>query len=108
LISFKVPPSVAFKNAAEESTTRLHELAHATRDQKRRNREAKGKFGDADYAFGELIAEVTSLFVGVTLNLPTDVPNHANYIGNWLEKLKGDKRFILRPRLRPRRLRIGF
>lgn len=92
----QVPPSVAFRDAAEESTTRLHELAHATGHEKRLAREMKGKFGDADYAFEELIAEITSSFVGVTLNLPTDIPNHANYIGHWLGKLKDDKRLIFK------------
>lgn len=70
--------TTAFKNAAEESTTRLHELAHATGHAKRLARNAKGKFGDVDYAFEELVAEIASSFVGVTLNLPTDIPNHAN------------------------------
>lgn len=43
-----------------------------------------------------MVAEVVSSFVGVTLNLPTDVPNHVNYIGHWLRKLKSDKRFIFK------------
>jgi antirestriction protein ArdC len=42
------------------------------------------------------VAELTSSFVGVNLNLPTDIPNHANYIGHWLEILKEDKRAVFR------------
>jgi antirestriction protein ArdC len=30
------------------------------------------------------------------LNLPTDVPNHANYVGHWLSILKEDKKAIFR------------
>jgi antirestriction protein ArdC len=62
----------------------------------RLNRDMTGSFGSVGYAEEELIAEIASSFVGVTLNLPTDIPNHANYIGHWLEKLKGDKRFIFK------------
>jgi hypothetical protein len=37
-----------------------------------------------------------SAFLGLTLNLPADIPNHANYVGHWLGILKEDKRAIFR------------
>jgi antirestriction protein ArdC len=92
----QVPPSVAFTNGAEEATTRLHELVHATRAEHRLKRDMSGTFGSAKYAEEELVAEIASSFVGVTLNLPTNIPNHVNYIGHWLGKLKSDKRFIFK------------
>ena len=92
----QVPPSVAFKNAAEESCTRLHELAHATGHGSRLSRDLTGGFGSNKYAFEEMIAETASAFIGLMLNLPLDVPNHANYIGHWLTILKEDKRAIFR------------
>jgi antirestriction protein ArdC len=91
-----VPPSIAFTNAAEERCTRLHELAHATGHQSRLARDMSGSFGSKTYAFEELIAETASAFLGLTLNLPADIPNHANYIGHWLGILKEDKGAIFR------------
>jgi antirestriction protein ArdC len=90
----QVPPSAAFKNAAEEATTRLHELVHASGAKHRLNRDLTGRFGSAAYAIEELYAELSSAFVGVTLNIPTDVPNHASYLADWLRPLKNDKRLI--------------
>jgi hypothetical protein len=55
-----------------------------------------GGFGSAKYAEEDLVAEIASSFVGVTLNLPTDSPNHVNYMGHWLGKLKSDKRFVFK------------
>lgn len=92
----QVPPSVAFKSAAEEACVRIHELSHGSGAQHRLNRDLSGSFGSKKYAFEELVAEITSSFVGVNLNLPTDIPNHANYIGHWLEILEEDKRAVFR------------
>jgi antirestriction protein ArdC len=44
----------------------------------------------------ELRAELASAFVCGQLGLPTDVPNHASYISNWLKALKDDRREIFR------------
>jgi antirestriction protein ArdC len=90
------PPSVAFNNAAEEACVRVHELGHATGAAHRLNRDLSGTFGSKAYAFEELIAETASSFIGMTLNIPTDIPNHINYIGHWLSILKEDKKAIFR------------
>ncbi len=39
---------------------------------------------------------MASFFVGNTLGLPCDVPNHASYIQSWVKVLKVDKREIFR------------
>jgi antirestriction protein ArdC len=41
-------------------------------------------------------AELASAFIGRTLDLPCDIPNHANYIASRVRKLKEDKREIFR------------
>ena len=33
-----------------------------------------------------MVAEFSSLTIGTELNLPTDIPNHASYIGSWIKK----------------------
>jgi antirestriction protein ArdC len=92
----QIPPSVAFKNAAEEACVKLHEGAHASGAKHRLDRDLSGSFGSKSYAFEELVAEITSSFIGVTLNIPAELPNHVNYIGHWLGILKEDKRAIFR------------
>ena len=92
----QMPPSVAFNSAADESCVRLHELTHATGAKHRLDRDLSGKFGSKTYSFEELVAEISSMFTGTTLNLPIEIPNHANYIGHWLEILKGDKHALFR------------
>jgi antirestriction protein ArdC len=90
----QVPPSVAFKNAAREATVRLHELGHATGAKHRLNRDLEGRFGSRSYSFEELVAELSSAFIGNVLNIPADIEIHASYIANWLTILRGDKRAI--------------
>jgi antirestriction protein ArdC len=92
----QIPPTVAFRNAAEEACVKVHEAVHASGAKHRLNRDLSGGFGSKAYSFEELIAEIASSFIGVTLHLPLDVPNHANYIGHWLGILKDDKRAIFR------------
>ncbi len=41
-------------------------------------------------------AELSSVFLGKILDLPCDIPHHANYIASWVAKLKEDKREIFR------------
>lgn len=52
--------------------------------------------GSALYAREELRAELASAFLAEQLNIPSDIPNHASYIDNWLAFLKSDKREIFR------------
>jgi antirestriction protein ArdC len=44
----------------------------------------------------ELRAELASAFIASELGIPTDIPQHASYIADWLKPLKEDKREIFR------------
>jgi antirestriction protein ArdC len=44
----------------------------------------------------ELRAELASAFVASELGIPTDIPQHASYIADWIKPLKNDKREIFR------------
>lgn len=72
--------------------TLIHEMAHSTAVPLKR--EAKGRFGDDDYAFEELIAELTSAFVTADLgfSMPSDVwdDEFAKYLASWDKILGGD------------------
>lgn len=88
-----------FKSASLYQRTLAHELGHATGHESRLNRNLKGKFGSQDYAYEELIAELTSYFMGAELGFQYDAKtheNHAAYLKSWLESLKKDKSLIFK------------
>ena len=91
-----LPPGSSFDSPEAWAVTVLHELGHWTSHERRLNREVKGRFGSQEYAKEELRAELASVFVGATLGLPCDIPNHADYLASWIEVLKNDKREIFR------------
>ena len=70
--------------------------AHWTGGKDRLDRGLSSRFGSAAYAQEELRAELASVFLGKVLDLPSDIPNHASYLGSWIETLKADKREIFR------------
>jgi antirestriction protein ArdC len=72
-----------------------HELTHWTGAAHRLGRDLSGRFGSTTYAAEELVAELGAAFLASGLGLalsPRD--DHAAYIGQWLDLLKGDKRAI--------------
>jgi antirestriction protein ArdC len=54
-----------------------------------------GSFGSKQYAFEELIAEMSAAFACASLGIVPTV-RHADYIGSWLEVLREDNRAIVR------------
>lgn len=72
-----------------------HELTHWTGHPTRLFREKGTRFGDEKYAFEELVAELGAAFLCAKLSITQTVrDDHAHYIANWLDALKGDKKFI--------------
>ena len=92
----QLPPDNAFRGPSEFAATALHELGHWSGHSSRLNRDMKGRYGSAAYAMEELRAELASAFIAAELGIPTDIPQHASYIGNWIKPLKDDKREIFR------------
>lgn len=90
-----LPERHLFSDAANFYATGLHELIHWSGGKKRLNREMKGKFGSADYAEEELVAELGSAFLMADLGIEGDV-QHESYIASWLKALKNDKRYIFK------------
>ncbi|HGK4565587.1 TPA: ArdC family protein [Yersinia enterocolitica] len=90
-----LPERHLFSDAANFYATGLHELVHWSGDKKRLNREMKGKFGSADYAEEELVAELGSAFLMADLGIVGEV-QHESYIASWLQALKNDKRYVFK------------
>jgi len=93
--SIIVPPFETFHSPEDYYSTLLHELAHWTGANTRLDRKNGKRFGDKDYAFEELVAELAACFVGSSLGLRVDIENSAAYLDNWLKGLRNDKRFFL-------------
>jgi antirestriction protein ArdC len=89
-----MPERGAFRTIENYHTTLLHELTHWTSHKDRCDRQLGKRFGDQAYAAEELIAEIGSAFLCARLGVPVEGLQHADYIGNWLKVLQGDKRAI--------------
>jgi antirestriction protein ArdC len=75
--------------------TMLHEISHWTGSEDRLNREHGKRFGDEAYAFEELVAEISSGILCAELGISSSLrDDHVQYIGHWLQILKGDKKAI--------------
>ncbi|WP_051252715.1 ArdC family protein [Ferrimonas kyonanensis] len=90
----KLPPRNSFTDSDNFYTTAFHEIGHWTGAKDRLARTFGKKFGDKDYAFEELIAELTAAFTGAGVGIIGEHLGHESYIASWLDKLKNDKRFI--------------
>ena len=71
-------------------------MTHSTGHASRLARDFSGRFGDAAYAFEELVAELGSAFLGADLGiLNATLPDHADYLAHWIKILREDKKAIL-------------
>ena len=89
----QVPPQQAYFEPINWYRTVLHELGHLSGHASRLNRDFSGRYGSEAYAREELVAELCSAFLCAELGV-TPTVRHADYLGAWLEVLKGDNRAI--------------
>jgi antirestriction protein ArdC len=99
--SIHMPNRENFSDTADSSATenfygtQLHELIHWTGSDRRLNRKKGASFGDADYAYEELIAEIGAAMACAELGIsPVVRADHAQYVASWLQALGDDKSFI--------------
>ena len=94
----RMPPFETFADPEKYYGTLAHEHIHWTKGPGRIDRDfGRKKWGDEAYAIEELVAEIGSAFLGVTLGLrPDHLEDHAAYIQSWLKVLKNDKQAIFR------------
>ncbi len=90
-----VPHLSQYHNPINWHRTALHELSHWTGHPSRLARGLCTDFGSSAYAREELVAEISAAFCCATLGIIPTV-RHADYIGNWLEVLRGDDHAIVR------------
>lgn len=86
-----LPLPEKFMSTEAYNATALHELAHSTGHPERLNREKGGEFGDEKYAFEELVAEITSVFMSVHTGIDPadmDMETHQAYVNDWIEVIE--------------------
>lgn len=92
--SIQMPPQEAFKSIQEHDATLFHELTHWTSHKARCDRDlSAGRFGNAEYAFEELVAELGSAFLCARVGIEQTTQASA-YIQGWIKVLKDDKTAI--------------
>jgi antirestriction protein ArdC len=95
LDEIRLPWPRQFTSPEAQCATALHELVHWTGHPERLNRSFGRRFGDAAYAFEELVAELGSAFMmGHCGLVDATVEGHAAYIDAWLQVLRGDRTAI--------------
>ena len=72
--------------------TAMHELSYWTGHESRLNRDIRNFFGTQKYAREELIAEVSSWLLAVTLGTPHEPQNSASYLASWVRDFKDKPR----------------
>lgn len=94
-----LPKPEAFFTDYGYASTALHELTHATGAVHRLNRKLGGTFGSKDYAFEELIAEISSCFMSANLQIKQDefhIQNHKAYVQGWIQSIKEDPEVLVK------------
>jgi len=92
--SIRLPDFERFESAAAYYSTAFHELGHWTGASSRLNRTYGARFGDTAYAREELVAELCAAFLCADFSFEGRT-QHPEYVGHWLEVLKGDKKAIV-------------
>ena len=87
-----LPNRRAFSSLSGFWGTAMHELAHWTGHASRLNRAIENNFGNRAYAREELVAEVSSWLLSVTLGTPHEPQNSASYLASWVRDFKDKPR----------------
>ncbi len=90
--AINLPFPGSFAQPQDYYAVALHELAHASGHPRRLDR-PKGAKGSSEYAFEELVAEISSAYVCAELGIPAAL-HHTGYIGYWVELLENDSKAI--------------
>lgn len=88
-----LPRREAFMGDSVFYATAIHEMAHSTAPELKRD--VANVFGSADYATEELIAEITSAIICSMLGIGKLLdPQHIAYVKNWRQALRSNLDFM--------------
>lgn len=86
-----LPEPEVFFSTYDYSSTALHELSHASGAAHRLNRDMGHGFGSEKYAYEELVAEISSCFMGEHLEIvqtEEHIENHKAYVQGWIREIQ--------------------
>lgn len=90
-----MPPFSAFVDPLGFYSVLYHEAGHATGAKHRLDRNLEKRFSTRAEAMEEIVAELTAAFLLADLGLAFHPrPDHAAYVGSWIEALQKDPRAI--------------
>lgn len=92
----KMPYKSKFDSEESYYTTFFHELSHWA-DHAIGSKLGK-RFGDEDYFFGELVAEISACYLSEACGIPSGKrwDDSVNYLGSWIERMKKDASWIMK------------
>lgn len=91
-----MPHRNMFESSARYYSVLAHEHIHWTGAKHRLDRLKHSRFGDPEYAFEELVAELGAAFLVASMGAtPVEREDHASYLASWVRALK-EKPQILR------------
>ena len=82
----QMPGMKQFEDEARYHATRLHEITHWTGAPHRLERLKSLRYGDQNYAFEELVAELGAALLCAELGVEGQL-RHADYMGHWIKLL---------------------
>ena len=97
--SIHLPAIQSFESDYAYCSTALHELAHATGSPGRLDRKQSSFFGSSDYAYEELVAEISSCFMGISIGMEQTekhVENHKAYVQSWIAAIREKPEALVR------------
>lgn len=89
--SIHMPSLESFDDGYALNSAALHELAHSTGHPLRLRRLEDGILGSPQYAYEELVAEMSACFMGADLDFtasPKHIENHKAYVQNWIQAIR--------------------
>ncbi len=94
-----LPTPESFTSVYAFNSTGMHELAHASGHPSRLNRDMAGRFGDAAYAYEELVAEICSCLMGADMGeeiSAAHIENHKAYVQGWIQVIRDKPETLVR------------
>lgn len=94
-----LPFPEVFDSSYDYNSTALHELGHATGAAHRLNRNISNEFGSKEYAFEELIAEISACFMSVSLSVEQNsfhFENHKAYVQGWAATVRKKPELLIK------------
>ena len=97
LDAISMPHKENFKSVAGYYSTLFHEAVHSTGHKNRLDRDLTGLFGNHEYSFEELVAELGAGMCAAHAGIELEtLDNSAAYIQSWIKKLSNDKKMIIK------------